>query len=868
MRPDPPEIFATTKFAPPAVPATYVRRPGLLDQLDRGRDRPVTLVVGLPASGKTTLLADWVATRVKDPWVWLNCDERDAAAERFWRAFVRPLRLRWPDLLTDSLDALDDEAPDFAAVATATANDLARIGDELVVIVDDCQAAGSVMASFGVLVEHLPPNLHMVLAARSQMELPLARMRAHGLLYEIRQDALGLNEAEVTQLLVRFGIALSARSVTTLTERTEGWMAGVQLSAHSLRGAADPEQFIFEFAGSSRAVTDYLIEEVLSKQPGDLRQFLLETSILNSFDVELCAEVTGRPDAATQLRRIERDNLFAVGGMDGRTWRYHELFGDLLRYQLRIVDPQRERQLHRVAAAALAHRGEIDQVVHHYLAAGDDQAVLEFLGARVTEAYFRDDGLTVQRCLDELDKGRGWAEGSLERLLEYAFVLGLVGRVEDAQRILERTAAAVAEASDKRLVGRYHALVALAAGLRGDGVAALRYAKKAAALTDPAREPLMGWLPQCALRAHLWAGDFDAARRIHAAGRRDSMPPAGLVDLNLPAAASWLAMVEGSLHESETLADGVLEAAARLGLRRHPVLSEALRSKGWANFERQNYAAAEPMLEESLATLERTRPSFALISAVALARLWLSGGRIDDAAELAMRARRFIPSMVESVLYELVDELEGRVALARHDPERAAARAARLAPSRRKAVLQARVAVARKDFETASSLLVDPEFPPVTRRHHIHDRVLRAQCSGQLGRPDASSLLLEGVDLAEGEELLECVLEDLHGMPAVVLGALTGRPGAFTQQVVRTMDRSPTFVAQAARPTQTLPDPLRPQELKVLRYLGSRLTQREIAAELYISINTMKTHVKAIYRKLNVGTRRDAVDQGRHFGLT
>jgi DNA-binding CsgD family transcriptional regulator len=145
---------------------------------------------------------------------------------------------------------------------------------------------------------------------------------------------------------------------------------------------------------------------------------------------------------------------------------------------------------------------------------------------------------------------------------------------------------------------------------------------------------------------------------------------------------------------------------------------------------------------------------------------------------------------------------------------------------------------------------------------------LRAKCSSHLGRPDASSLLLEGVDLAEGEDLLQCVLEDLSGMPAVVLGTLKIRPGAFVQDIVMTIDRSPALVAHAAGPPRPLPDPLRPQELKVLRYLGTRLTQREIAAELYISINTMKTHVKAIYRKLDVGTRRDAVEQGRRFGLT
>jgi len=178
------------------------------------------------------------------------------------------------------------------------------------------------------------------------------------------------------------------------------------------------------------------------------------------------------------------------------------------------------------------------------------------------------------------------------------------------------------------------------------------------------------------------------------------------------------------------------------------------------------------------------------------------------------------------------------------------------------------VAMAQKDFETASRLLTDPGSRPATRRHHIRDRVLRAHCSGHLGRPDAGPLLLQGVDLAEGEDLLQCILEDLNGLPAVVLGTLTTKPGPFTQQLVSAMDRSPAFVAHSPGPARGLPDPLRPQEVKVLRYLGSRLTQREIAAELYISINTMKTHVKAIYRKLDVGTRRDAVERGRHYGLT
>jgi LuxR family maltose regulon positive regulatory protein len=860
------EVFADMKFVPPAVPSTYLRRPALLDELDRGRDRAVTLVIGLPASGKTTLIADWLDTRVEVPAVWLSCDQRDGAPRTFWHALLHVLGLRWPNSWTDALDALDDASDDFAAVAIAAANDLARIEGRIVIVVDDCQSAGPAMAGFGALLEHLPPKAHVVLTARSHPELPLARMRAHGLLHEIRQDALELNVDEVGQLLDRFGIAMSPGPVAELTKRTEGWMAGVQLSVHPLRRVADPDRFVVDFAGSSRAVTDYLIEEVLAKQPDDLRRFLLETSILNHFDVELCAEITGRSDAATLLGRIEQENLFIVAMIDGRTWRYHELFADLLRYQLRIADAQRERELHRLAAGALARRGEIDRVVHHYMSAGDDHAVLEFLRARVTEAYFRDDGLTLERCLDELEKG--WAAGSLERLIEYALVLGLVGRTEDAQRTLERGDTAAGHASGHQLVGRYHVVASLAAGVRGDATGTLRHAEKAKALTDPAGEPLLRSLPAFTLRAHLWQGDFDAARRVHAASRRDSMPDVGFSDLLLPAAASWLAMVEGRLHESEALADGVLGSAIRLGLRQHPVISEAYRSKGWSHFERRDYAAAEPLLEESLTTSERSRPSFALISAVALARLWMATGRLDDATELAKRARRFIPGAVDSVLVELVDELEGRLALTQGDPERAAARAARLASGRRKAVLQARVAIARKEFDKAMGLVLDPGFPAVTLRHRIHDRALRAWCSSRLDPPQTGPLLVEAVDLAESEDLLQCLLDDLRDIPDIVQRALSTRPGAFTRKVLSTLDRSPSSTFQTSTHEPRLPDQLGPRELKVLRYLGSRLTQREIAAELYISINTMKTHVKAIYRKLDVATRHDAIERGRQLGIS
>ena len=354
---------------------------------------------------------------------------------------------------------------------------------EVLLVLDDCQDAGSALSDLGVLLEQLPDNVRVVLAARSHVELPLSRMRAHGILHEIRQDQLKLSAEEVGQFLHRFGVTVSPSAVGTLYLRTEGWMAGVQLSALSLRTVEDPDKFIEDFSGSTRAVTEYLIEEVLAEQPDEMRLFLTETSILRVFDVELCAKVTANPDAASLIRRIEEQNLFIVALDDGRRWRYHELFAELLRYQLRLADPEREHELHILAAEALAARGIVDEALFHYISAGDDEVVYDFLRRRAAEAYYRDDGSTLRQWLNELEDAR-WPTTSLGPLVEYAFMLGLVGRITDSKHVLDRGARAASETPDTAMAGRYEVVASFIAASRCDDQACLSHAVRATELTD------------------------------------------------------------------------------------------------------------------------------------------------------------------------------------------------------------------------------------------------------------------------------------------------------------------------------------------------------------------------------------------------
>jgi LuxR family maltose regulon positive regulatory protein len=857
--------YLRAKFVPPGIPSTYIRRPSLLDELDRGQERPVTLVIGLPASGKTTAVADWVASRVDTPWVWVSCDDRDRTAGHLFRALIHTLRERWPDLWADALDLLDDPGNDVTDLTTAIANDLARIGDVLIVL-DDCQEAGAGLRDLGLLLQRLPDNVRVVLIARSHPDLPLPGMRAHGLLHEIRQDALRLNRTEVAEVLGRFGVNVSSHAVDILWSRTEGWLAGIQLAALTLRTTDDPDQFIEEFSGSTRAITEYLIEEVLAEQPEEMRRFLTETSILKTFDVELCAKVTGDPNAADLICQIEEQNLFVVPLDDGRSWRYHELFAELLRYQLTVIDSERELELHGLAAEALAARGAVDRALFHYIAAGDDDAVATLLRKKMAEAYYTDDATTLRHCLEEVEAH--WRMTSLAHLVDYAFLLSLLGRIEDAKHVLDRSARAAADTPDRALAGRYEVVASIVAACRGDAQATLHHAERATEFTEPSAEPLLRLLPAMMLRAYVWRGDLVGARRLYRRSESDPMSEAEFSDMVLPAGASWMAMVEGEVAEAEALADGVLHTAARLGLRRHPMLSEALRSKGWAHYERTEFDQAEPYLEESLANSEGIRPSLALVSSLSLARLWMATDRVDDARELAQRARRMLPGDLSSPLFELVDDCEIRIALEEGNYEWANSRATRLNPSWRRVVLQTKVALAQDRVRDAERLLADSGFSPGSRRDHIRVNVLQARCAtSDREEGTATTFLLEATDIAESNQLLQCLLEEVRTCRGAMYRALSTRPGAFRRRVLEALDRPAVPEAVVDRALR-LPDPLSPQETKVLAYLGSPLTQREIAAELYISVNTLKTHVKSIYRKLDVGSRTDATERGRRLVTT
>ena len=399
------DVLLATKLHVPRQQPGFVARPRLVHALDEGLARRLILVSAPAGSGKTALLAGW-ARRDDRPVAWLSLDAGDNDPARFWRHAVAALDRARPGIAERVGALLGPPAPaSFEGLVTALINELAAQPgqDELLLVLDDYHLtdAQQVHEPLAFLLEHLPPGVHLVLASRSDPPLPLARLRAGGQLSELRAGDLRFTAEEAAALLQETaGDALPGSAVAALAARTEGWAAGLQLAALSLQGQADPTGFVAAFSGSHRYVLDYLTDEVLEGQTGQVREFLLETSVLDRLSGGLCDAVTGRTGGQVMLERVERANLFLVPLDEVRGWwRYHHLFADLLRARLRDEQPGRAAQLHRNAAAWFEQRGLADEAIQHAATAGEMTWAARLIERHVDERILRGEGATLARWL-------------------------------------------------------------------------------------------------------------------------------------------------------------------------------------------------------------------------------------------------------------------------------------------------------------------------------------------------------------------------------------------------------------------------------------------------------------------------------------
>jgi LuxR family maltose regulon positive regulatory protein len=905
------DALLATKLHLPRPRAALVARPRLLARLNEGMERELVLVCTPAGFGKTTVLAEWARTGQR-PVAWLSLDEFDNDPARFWRhvaAALDPLR---PGVAVRVTALLGSPPASFEGAVTALVNALAGLAEAAVLVLDDYHLIQSpaVHASVEFLLEHLPPSLRLVLASRADPPLPLARLRASGQLTELRETDLRFTRQEAAELLgALVGVEVPEAAAAALEERTEGWAAGLQLAALSLRGHADVDAFVAGFSGSHRFVLDYLAEEVLDRQPEPLRAFLLETSILERLSGPLCDAVTGRADSQALLEQVERAHLFLVALDEVRGWwRYHHLFADLVRARLHQQRPDRVEGLHRAAAAWHDAHGLADEAIGHALAAGDATWAARLIERQLDARIQRWEGATMQRWLTALPPELVRSRPRLS--LAQAIIALISGDLEAIEGPLEAAERRIADAADEPYepsVGRAASMLANLpasialqraglAQLRGDATQTMASAKRGLAALGEGE-----WMLESFARWYLAVAEWSAGRLVEAEAALASGWRAA--SQRVPAAAALgyhcLGLIQRDQGRLETALATYREALAvdaEPDEAAPPLAGVACTGMAGVLYERGDLDAALAYASEGIPLcrqLAYTPPLAAGLVTLA----WIRQAQGDQAGALDAlgEADRIHLSPVVVGLINPVPAERARLALAQGDVAAAAGwiRVRGLTaddepsyPREREYLVLARVLLAKQAPEQALGLLERLGARAAAQGRTgsvIEIRALQALARSAGGdQPGALAALAEALTLAAPERYLRTFVDEGPPMAALLRQLLAGRrqehPAAAAAVPREYLARLVEAFEQAGLPVRLpvrrggvvvagLVEPLTERELEVLRLLADGRSNQAIATELVITLDTVKRHLSNLFTKLEVANRTQAVARAREFGL-
>lgn len=885
----------TTKLDMPRLRPDAVARPRLVEALEAGRSGVLTLVTAPPGFGKTTAVVQWLEGRDATV-VWLTCDAEDDDPGRFFAYLLGALEARMPGVGRDAAARLTASGiVPLTSVLTEVINDLHGRGP-VVVVLDDYHALThpEVHAGVSFLVEHAPADLHVVIVSRSEPPLPRSRLRASALLNELTQADLRADGAETAAFLHEaMGLDLDDEAVSALERRTEGWLAGLQLAALSLRGEADPERVIDAFRGDHRYVLDYLAEEVLRGLDDEVQRFLLETAVLARLSGSACDAVTGRSGSQALLERLERDHVFTTALDEHRThFRYHALFAEALQRRLTTLPPEHVRGLHARAGRWHAARGLVAAALRHLVAADALDEAGALVEGEALRALERDGPAPVS----------GWLEAFPSDALRSDPRLAIAGAW--ARLAAGHEAAAEALACDAASVPGHDADAIAALRASFDFVRATlqvprapfeeleRLAEAAVARLGPEqgwqRGTLLHRLGVVGIHAGTWDGALAALRCAEEAfAAAGSQYGVVITRYALADAARW----RGHLAEAEAGYHAMLRLATRPDGRRTASAGFALFGLARLAFERDALDEAASLLTEGLALGEALDPQLHTEGSLTLAQVRLAQGRLDAAAAAIDETAAAGAGDVVTPVGRPVAALRAGLALAHGDD---AAVAAWLAAS-----------------EPVEPLVMGPGL-------HL-EHVMRARALQALGRGDEAAAWLERIRaLAERQDRRTNLVEILvlqvtaavrssHGARAVALleraltlaahaghvrpfaaeattvaptlaALLDARPtwdeavDAFARRVAARLAGGATPPPPVERPPQgdASPPPVEPlsaRERTVLRLLVAGATNKEIARHLDVSVNTVKTHVRNVYAKLGVRNRGRLVALTHELGL-
>ncbi|MDQ3864684.1 MAG: LuxR C-terminal-related transcriptional regulator [Actinomycetota bacterium] len=902
----------------PRAHPNLVPRPRLGELLNEGTERKL-IVISAPAGfGKTTLLSEWRMMHLGSeyPLAWVSLEESDNDPSRFLTYLIAALQAIEADTGEAVLNALrSPQPPLIESVLTALINEIASIPEDFALVLDDYHVISNeaVHDALFFLVDHLPPNAHLVIASRADPPLPLARLRAQGQMTEIRADDLRFTPEEAGAFLRGvMGLDLPDESVATLEERTEGWIAGLQLAALSVRGREDIPGFVTALKGSSRHVLDYLAEEVLRRQPEDTRAFLLQTSVLDRLSGPLCGAVADRADGQEMLERLERANLFTIPLDEERRWyRYHHLFSEFLRDRLHQTQPGQEPELHRRASSWYERNEFVHEAVGHALAAADLEAT-----ARLIEENFRDMLAHGEAALllswlealpEELVRSRPWL------CIPYAWALVITGQLEAAElreqeleRMVDTNLSLRADEreiplSDEELAavsGEAAAIRAFIVRNRGDVPLSIELSRRALELVSEDNLTLRGIVAYLLGGAYSMSGDLAAANEYLSeaitTSERAGNPFAVLLAMR---GLAELQVLGGHLHRAAELYRQALRLAEQ---RPFPAAGLAYVGRGELLYEWDDLDGAMRHLILGVELGEQSgSTSIVLPGHALLARVKWARGDLEGALHVIQDDETTVPGTTPSSrdLNRIV-AYGARLRLAQGDVEGAA----RLLEERGigvdddldhlnvlEHVMLARVLIARSEHDAALDLLRRLlEVAEATGSMGSAIEILVVETLAFDARGDearAMAALGRALSLAEPQGYVRTFVDEGEPMATLLQKRLRvqrkerlSRSGvhnaspAYVGKLLMAFRRSSgsrslSIEADTPRTVQPLPEPLSERELEVLCLIEAGKSNREIAGQLFVTIDTVKKHLTHIYRKLGARNRTQAVAQARELGL-
>jgi len=878
-----------SKIQIPGVRPSLITRPRLLEFLNQGLTHKIILISAPAGFGKTTLLADWLKT-TSLPAAWLSLDEDDNDFARFLSYLTAALQGLDPSLDDTALDLLQTPQPGLKKAALATLlNQIERVQIESLLVLDDYHFLHDpeIHQALDYLVNYLPPTLHLVISTRADPPLGLARLRAQGTLLEIRLDDLRFSEEEAGDFLSQeLSQPIPEAGISLLTSRTEGWISGLQMAAISLRGKEDPESFIQSFSGSNKYILDYLIEEVLQRQDPEIQEFLLQTSLLERLNGELCDHLLGRSGSQEILEALEKANLFLIPLDERRAWyRYHKLFRDLLNLRLSLDQANQIAGLHIKASIWYEDQDWPDQAIEHALQSGDHNRAAGLIAREAEHTLMRSEANTYRRWISHLPDGLIQENPNLVFYESWARML----KGSDFEALL--TTAANLRESYPQLRGRLDTLQAFILISQGNFSEACQFAEEALTRLSAQEGYFRGMAFYILSLGQILHQDMELTlENLSSLTQREEYNQNPMLKVMVLSQAARAHIHLGELGQARQLYEEALAGARdRMG-GYIPIAGEALMGLGDLLRELGHLDQAADLILEGIELTRQWRQGAAIEGYLYLSRIKQLQGEWAEANQLLKKAREMAEEYDVMALDDRLADLwqarlwsfEGRaldlkswIKIRQIDRPLVPLKDAQglvlenylLA---REKTVQARYLLLTGETQQALSLVeqLSANFEELNWTDILIEIYL-LEFLVQLNldrKKEADSKLDQALRLGQAGGFIGLFLEI---GPALETALASFKQDPDLCSYIEALEQAflPAADQPGSPPQQPLLEPLSERELEVLGYLAGSLTTPEIAGEMFLSVNTIRTHIKNIYQKLGVHKRSAAVRRSRNLSL-